>query len=51
LTCTICIDSWFWKRWIWPEFEVFWFNVIDNKSTKVVIGVQNVGIGTCLHCR
>lgn len=34
ISSTIMIDSYFWGRLIWPEFQVFLFNGVQNRSVE-----------------
>ncbi|PIA14439.1 hypothetical protein COEREDRAFT_82719 [Coemansia reversa NRRL 1564] len=32
---TLLTDSYYWQtRWMWPEFQVFWFNVVQGQSVE-----------------
>ncbi|KAI8350881.1 Alg9-like mannosyltransferase family-domain-containing protein [Choanephora cucurbitarum] len=34
LALSVPLDSYMWEQWIWPEWVVFYFNVILNKSSE-----------------
>ena len=40
IALTVAVDSYFWGRFpVWPEFEAFWFNVYEGKSSDWGVGI------------
>jgi alpha-1,6-mannosyltransferase len=34
LAATLPLDCWLWRRRLWPEGEVFWFNAVQGRSSE-----------------
>lgn len=48
LTTSIIIDSIFWRRLLWPEGEVLFFNTILNKSNQWGVSFYKLYFLTCI---